>query len=206
MQPSAETGSIDSENQQPSKGMIRRMCGRCVDKSLGPELQEHGRTLPERFRRLTVALDARPTNADVRPSQQVPIVVAGEDATPRMAQWWYVPPYAKDPVAFRKQFTTFNARLEGVAPSRTYAPSWNGGTRCLFPMGGYYEWQVVSQFEFLSAVRRARRAIKQERTSTESSRLRLNRSPPGGAAAGGRRRMACHHPARRGAGRVDTHR
>ena len=49
-------------------------------------------------------------------------------------------------------------------------------------------------------------AIKQERTSTESSHRRLNRWPPGGAAAGGRRRMACHHQARRGGGRVDTHR
>jgi putative SOS response-associated peptidase YedK len=103
--------------------MIRGMCGCYVDKTLGPELQEHGRTLPEKFRRLTAAVDARPMNADVRPTQQVPIVVAGEDPTPRMAQWWYVPPYAKDPVAFRKQFTTFNARLEGVAASRTYAES-----------------------------------------------------------------------------------
>src|SRR5271163_2583345 len=60
--------------------------------------------------------------------------------------------------------------------------------------------------EFLSAVRRASRAIKQERTSTESNRRRLNRWPPGGAAAGGRRRMAGHHQIRRGGGRVDTHR
>ena len=66
--------------------------------------------------------------------------------------------------------------------------------------------RVVSQFEFLSAVRGARRATKQERTSTESSHRRLNRWPPDGAAAGGRRRMARHHQARRGGGRVDTHR
>lgn len=43
---------------------------------------------------------------------------------------------------------------------------------------------VVGQFEILSAVRWARRAIKQERTSTESSHRRLNRWPPGEAAAG----------------------
>jgi len=66
--------------------------------------------------------------------------------------------------------------------------------------------RVVSQFEFLSAVRRASRAIKQERTSTESRHRRLNRWPPGGAAAGGPRRMAGHHQTRRGGGRVDTHR
>src|SRR5262249_24694413 len=82
--------------------------------------------------------------------------------------------------------------------------------------GGMAEWSmavvlpreasIVSQFEFLSAVRRASRAIKQERTSTESRHRRLYRWPPGGAAAGGRRRMACHYQARRGGGRVDTHR
>ena len=44
---------------------------------------------------------------------------------------------------------------------------------------------VVSQFEFLSAARRASRAIKQERTSTESLHRRLNRRPPGGASIEG---------------------
>src|SRR5580698_2599745 len=66
--------------------------------------------------------------------------------------------------------------------------------------------KVMSQFEILSAVRWARRAIKQERTSTESGHRRLNRWPPGEAAAGGRRRMACHHQTRRGGDRADTHR
>ena|SRR6516162_6447700 len=65
---------------------------------------------------------------------------------------------------------------------------------------------VISQSKFLSATRRASRAIKRERTLTESSHPRLNRWPPGGAAAGGQRRMAGHHQARRGGGTVDTHR
>jgi hypothetical protein len=59
--------------------MILTTRGRYVGKTLGPELQEHGRTLPERFRRPAVALAARPINAGVRPTQQVPIVIAGED-------------------------------------------------------------------------------------------------------------------------------
>jgi hypothetical protein len=70
-------------------------------------------------------------------------------------------------------------------------------------------WNPACQaagIEFLSAVRRASRAIKQERTSTESSHRRSHRLPPGEAAAGGRRRMAGHHQARPGGGRVDTHR
>ena len=67
-------------------------------------------------------------------------------------------------------------------------------------------WTVVSQSEFLSAVRRVSRAIKRERTLTESRQRRLNRWPPGGVAAGVRRRMACQHRALRGGGRVDTHR
>ena len=61
-----------------------------------------------------------------------------------------------------------------------------------------------AEFDLSSAA--GRHAIKQERTSAESSHQRLNRWPPGGAAGGVRRRMARHHRARWGGGRVDTHR
>ena len=70
----------------------------------------------------------------------------------------------------------------------------------------FFEAPIASQFEFLSAVCRASREVKRERTSTESSHRRLTRWPPNGAPAGDRRRTACHHQARRGGGRVDTHR
>src|SRR5262249_56571820 len=91
----------------------------------------------------------------------------------------------------------------------THLPNSFSVSPCL--RGGFLQtatiirFRVVSQFEFLSAVRRGSCAIKRERTSTESSHRRLNRWPLGGAAAGGRRRTDCHHQARRGGGIVDTH-
>jgi hypothetical protein len=48
--------------------------------------------------------------------------------------------------------------------------------------------------EFLSAVRRASRAIRWERTSTGLSHRRLNRWPPGGGGLGWQR-MECRHRA-----------
>ena len=119
------------------------MCGRYVNKAIGPELNQHGRTMPNPFRRLVGALQAIPWNADVRPSQAVSVITSlDQDTIPEM-QWWYIPPWAKDPDAFRKRLTTFNARIENVANAKTYASSWKAGKRCLFPMGGYYEWQPI---------------------------------------------------------------
>jgi hypothetical protein len=38
-----------------------------------------------------------------------------------------------------------------------YAPSWNGGKRCLFLTGGYYEWQPVEDPRQSSGISSGRR-------------------------------------------------
>ena len=81
-----------------------------------------------------------PTLNDIRPSQQVPALLA-ECETELL--WWFIPAHAADPDQFRRTYTTFNARVEAVAESRLYGPAWRKSRRCALPMRGYYEWQAV---------------------------------------------------------------
>jgi putative SOS response-associated peptidase YedK len=77
---------------------------------------------------------------EVRPRDDIPVLTAEGDA---QMNWWFVPEHVRDPGTFRKQYTTFNARIEGVANSRMYRGAWNGARRVAIPMSGYFEWREV---------------------------------------------------------------
>ncbi len=77
---------------------------------------------------------------EVRPRDDVPVITADGGAE---MNWWFVPEHARDAAAFRKHYTTFNARIEGVASSRMYRGAWRAARRVLMPMSGYYEWRDV---------------------------------------------------------------
>jgi putative SOS response-associated peptidase YedK len=120
------------------------MCGRFV---IGPdgrryrlrELDEHGMRMP----RLRLALERLPFRPDVRPSEPVPVLTRADADELVSMQWWLVPFWAKDPDAFRRTTTTFNAKVERIAEAPAYRAAWRAGRRCLLPMWGYYEWQPM---------------------------------------------------------------
>lgn len=86
-------------------------------------------------------------NYDARPTQDLPIyhAVPEEFNEPdlRLASWGLVPYHCQDIKAFRRRYSTINARAESIANSRVYGNSFRA-RRCLVPMRGFYEWQDVA--------------------------------------------------------------
>jgi putative SOS response-associated peptidase YedK len=109
--------------------MLCAMCGRFVSFS-DPE------QLAERFAVDEVRTDPLPPRYNVAPTLDVYAVI--ESAASRRLgtlRWGFVPPWSKDP---RKG--PINARVEGLAESRMFAPAL-ARRRCLIPADGFYEWQ-----------------------------------------------------------------
>lgn len=76
---------------------------------------------------------------NVAPTDPVPIVRAAKDQGGRrlvVARWGLLPHWARDPRAGARMI---NARVETVATSRAFAPSF-AHRRCLVPADGWYEW------------------------------------------------------------------
>lgn len=135
------------------------MCGRyAVYGDLGmtahrPAIRTSGRSRAEEPSRPTACpLRFRGTgtyiqNYDARPTQDLPIYhpIAEEFNEPdvRLASWGLVPYHCRDIQAFRRKYSTINARAESIAGSRVYGDSFRA-RRCLVPMRGFYEWQSVA--------------------------------------------------------------
>ena len=108
------------------------MCGRYVSVSSPEQLAEHFAVDEVR----TPSLGAR---YNVAPSLDVYAVIERDDQR-RLGslRWGFVPVWSKDP---KKGPSPINARLEGVAESRMFAPAF-ARRRCLLPADGFYEWQT----------------------------------------------------------------
>ncbi len=75
---------------------------------------------------------------NITPSQDIPVVRAGDDGRElAMARWGLVPGWSKDA---RPKYSTINARVESVAEKPTYRAAFRH-KRCLIPADGFYEWQ-----------------------------------------------------------------
>jgi putative SOS response-associated peptidase YedK len=77
---------------------------------------------------------------NVAPTDPVPVVRMSASAGGRVlsvVSWGLVPSYAKDTKGAARMI---NARVETVATSSAYAPSF-ARRRCLVPADGWYEWQ-----------------------------------------------------------------
>jgi len=108
------------------------MCGRYVSRA-DAALEREWELLPNQFR-----FD---THYDVRPTTQVPIVRLtdeGRECVP--VRWGLVPSWAKGKPG---KYATFNARAEGMQKAASYRGPWKNGKRCLFPVLGFYEWQLL---------------------------------------------------------------
>lgn len=108
------------------------MCGRYTVSNPGevlPELLGH-ESFPETAARFNVA-----------PTQQAPVVVAGEDGSRelRTMRWGLVPYWAEDPEIGNRMI---NARSESVAEKPAFRDSFER-RRCVVAADGFYEWQKV---------------------------------------------------------------
>jgi putative SOS response-associated peptidase YedK len=106
------------------------MCGRFLSLSSTEQLAE-------RFEVDEVRTDPLEPRYNVAPSTPVYAII--DDGTSRRLgtlRWGLVPHWATG----RKGRQPINARLETVATSRMFAPSFER-RRCLLPADGFYEWQ-----------------------------------------------------------------
>ncbi len=74
-------------------------------------------------------------NLDVRPTQQVPVLLADHQLT--LMRWGLVPAWAKDESIGSRMI---NARAEGIAEKPSFKRSLRT-QRCLLPASAFFEWQ-----------------------------------------------------------------
>jgi putative SOS response-associated peptidase YedK len=127
------------------------MCGRYATTRGSAELSALFEASDETGEALTPAYNVAPTRF-------VPVVRICPDRSERVldrARWGLVPPWATD---LRIGARMINARVETVATSRAFAPSF-ARRRCLIPADGWYEWtrqelptgQMIKQPYFMTS-------------------------------------------------------
>ncbi|MFA9276362.1 MAG: SOS response-associated peptidase [Rhodoluna sp.] len=113
------------------------MCG-------GYALAEPTEVLEDVFSVDLVGEDLPGPSWNIRPTNQVPVVVDTIDASGdqrrrlESARWSLIPSWVKDAPP---KFSTFNARSEDTASKASWRDAVKS-KRCLVPASGYYEWVV----------------------------------------------------------------
>jgi len=116
------------------------MCGRYVSPGQAAIEREWDlrNAVSDRFLRKAFA-----SSYNVAPTQQVPILrVLREQEGKRELlpmRWGLVPFWAK---GVPPKYSTINARAETIETAASYRGPWKRGQRCIFPVQGFYEWQV----------------------------------------------------------------
>lgn len=88
----------------------------------------------------TISEDFRPSY-NVAPTALIPTLhVDDSDAVFDMFTWGLIPPWAKDE---KMAYKTFNARSETMAEKPSFRSAFKH-SRCVVPIDGYYEWQILS--------------------------------------------------------------
>lgn len=105
------------------------MCGRFVQSSS-----------PERLAHMLGATDVRPDPAgprfNVAPSTPIAAVIEADGRRLGSLRWGFVPAWSRRPDSGPRPI---NARVEGAATSRLFAPAL-ARQRCLVPVDGWFEW------------------------------------------------------------------
>lgn len=85
-----------------------------------------------------VALSEWTPRFNIAPTQEAPVIIAGEDGERRMGmmRWGLVPFWADDPSIGNRMI---NARAETVAEKPAFRAAFRS-RRCIVPMDGFYEW------------------------------------------------------------------
>lgn len=108
------------------------MCGRFL-------LVSSVEQLAERFAVAEVRTEGLSPRYNVAPTTEVYAVIEDDEAR-RLGtlRWGFVPPWARQ---LKGSPQPINARVESIASSRMFAPSFRR-KRCLVPADGFYEWQA----------------------------------------------------------------
>lgn len=85
---------------------------------------------------------AFPPHDDIRPTTLQPVVALGREGPALVVMRWDFLPHWWSKPPREKTFTTFNARIETVAASKTFSRAWTRAQRCLVPASGWYEWKA----------------------------------------------------------------
>jgi putative SOS response-associated peptidase YedK len=88
---------------------------------------------------VATALPEVPTNLDVRPTQQVPVLLT--DHQLQLMKWGLVPSWSRDESAGTKMI---NARSEGIAEKPSFKRPLRT-QRCLLPASAFFEWQGATK-------------------------------------------------------------
>ncbi len=81
------------------------------------------------------------SNADVRPTNEVPIIrVRNGNRLALPARWGLIPSWAKDATIAQH---TFNARAETIAEKPSFRSAFKR-RRCIVPMSAFFEWRAIA--------------------------------------------------------------
>lgn len=75
------------------------------------------------------------TNLDVRPSQQIPVILTDHELT--LMRWGLVPFWARNE---RTGYKMINARAEGIEEKRSFKRALTS-QRCIIPASAFFEWK-----------------------------------------------------------------
>ncbi len=78
---------------------------------------------------------------DIRPSQELPVIINKEHTTIEMMRWGLIPFWAKEA---KIGYKMINARAETVATLASYKKPFRL-QRCLVPASGFYEWKTMGK-------------------------------------------------------------
>jgi putative SOS response-associated peptidase YedK len=82
---------------------------------------------------------AQPRRYNVPPTAELPVVRAKDGNRYLDAmQWGLIPSWSKSK---KVDFSTINARADGVATKPSFRGAWGKGRRCIIITGGFYEWR-----------------------------------------------------------------
>jgi putative SOS response-associated peptidase YedK len=81
------------------------------------------------------------SNADVRPTNEAPIIRVREGKRLALpARWGLIPSWAKDATIAQH---TFNARAETIAEKPSFRSAFKR-RRCIVPMSAFFEWRAIA--------------------------------------------------------------
>lgn len=116
------------------------MCGRYVTPAGGAIEREYGLTAAQMAPWIAKGFER---NYNTAPTQQCPIlrVIRDKDGARQVEpmRWGLVPFWAK---GVAPKYSTINAMAETIESKPAYRGPWKRGQRCIFPVAGFYEWQV----------------------------------------------------------------